>query len=101
MKLWIRTTKGDKTTNSVTTELDKATITAEAVTELLRDALSPLDIPTPSVLHTHVVHLARFNIARFRPYDFVEHVDFDALVVEIMRGEDEKRPHKRIPLDEV
>ncbi len=99
MKLWIRTQKGEKILNSVTVDIP-AVPDADSLTALLRETLMPLDVPTPAVLASHAVHLNRFNLCRFKKADFVEHVDFDSMTIEIMRGEKEKRGHKRNPLDE-
>lgn len=99
MKLWIRTNIGEKTAHSVTADAP-AEMTADALTSVMRDVLLPLDVPTPAILPAHVNHLKKFNTARFKPADFIEHVDFDAMTVEILRSDREKRPHSRNPLDE-
>ena len=90
---------GDRTLNSATVETGEQ-LTASALTSILRETLLPMDIPTPSVLETHVKHLKNFNVARFKPADFVEPVDFDALSIELIRGDGKKRPHRRNPMDE-
>ena len=41
-----------------------------------------LDLPTPVVLSSHASSFTQFNIARFKPGDFVESVDFDELTME-------------------
>ncbi len=97
MKIWIHTTRGDKTIISVTAEIN-GNLTADTLLASLRDTLLPIDVPSPNVLAAHATHLDKFNIARFKPADFVEYVDFDCMTVELLR---EKRPHKRNPLDEV
>lgn len=99
MKLWIRTQKGEKILHSVTMEV-AAVPNADELTAMLRETLMPLDVPTPAVLASHATHLNRFNLCRFKKADFVEHVDFDSMTIEVMRGEKEKRTHKRTPLDE-
>lgn len=99
MKLWIRTQKGEKILHSVTVDVD-ALPEADELTALLRETLMPLDVPTPAVLSSHSTHLKRFNLCRFKRADFIEHVDFDAMTIEVMRNEKEKRGHKRNPLDE-
>ncbi len=99
MKLWIRTQKGEKILHSVTVDVT-AVPDADALTMLLRETLLPMDVPTPAVLVSHVMHLNRFNLCRFKKADFIEHVDFDSMTIEVMRNEKEKRGHKRTPFDE-
>ena len=50
--------------------------------EYVRLACHETDIPTPVVLSSHANSFTRYNIARFRPSDFVEHVDFDEMTLE-------------------
>lgn len=50
--------------------------------EYTRSICETLDIPTPVILLSHVNNYNEFNIARFKPHDFVESVDFGALVLE-------------------
>ncbi len=46
------------------------------------DICYALDIPTPVVLKSHIVNFAKFNHVKFAPRDFLETVDFDALLFE-------------------
>ena len=89
MKIWIRTTNGDKTGASVNAEITE--ITPKLLTETLREVLLPLDIPTPIVLNGHANHLKSFNIVRFKPSDFVESVDFSAMIIEVHKEKKEKK----------
>lgn len=101
MKLWIKTFSGDKlVTSDVSAEFSDGTMTCERLAFLMRETLSEKDIPTPNVITSNAVQLARFNVTRFRPEDFVERVDFDMMYVEVLRSDAEKRPHRRSPLDE-
>ncbi len=100
MKLWIKTLNGDKLTNSVVIPAPTP-ITADTVTAALRDVLIDHDVPTPNVLASHARNLAAFNITRFTPYDFVESVPFKQMILELLKDDKEKSPHKRHYLDEV
>ena len=44
-----------------------------------------LDMPSPIVLKAHVFDFAKFNFVKFIPSDFVESVDFDQFVVELVK----------------
>ena len=48
----------------------------------LEEICGELDIPTPVILKNHIFNYGRFNIAKFRPADFVEHVEFDSFQLE-------------------
>ncbi len=48
----------------------------------LSDICHELDIPTPVVLQSHIRNYNLFNIAKFKPSDFVEKVNFDTLQLE-------------------
>lgn len=50
--------------------------------EYVRETCHEMDIPTPVVLSSHVSAFTQFNITRFKKGDFVEHVEFDELVLE-------------------
>lgn len=104
MRLWIKIVCGDKLTHSLTGESfsPREPLNADKLTAMLREILSAADLPTPAVLAKHVRHLSSFNITMFMPEDFVEHVDFDRMTVELAPDSDsEKRPHRRTYLDEV
>ena len=96
MKTWIKAIKEGRTTKDTVVDIDDFSV--GALTEKLRDALLPLDLPTPVIIENKANHLVKFNTVRFKPDDFVESVDFDCLVLEIIR--DKKPIHKRNPLDE-
>lgn len=84
MKAWIKVIKNEKTVQSVTFELTD--LSAHALVQKMRDALLPLDLPTPLVIKAKALHLNTFNTVRFTPDDFVEPVDFDLMSVELIRA---------------
>ncbi len=96
MKAWIRTIKENKTVADTIAEITN--FSAKELTESLRENLLPLDIPTPVIIEDKAKHLEKFNIVRFKRDDFVESVDFDSMVIELLR--EKKPPHKKTPLDE-
>ena len=48
----------------------------------LSEICEALDVATPVLLKTHIFNYAKFNMVKFIPRDFAEHVDFDRLVIE-------------------
>ena len=53
------------------------------VSELAR----AMEEPTPIVLKAHIFDFAKFNYIKFLPSDFVETVNFDQFVVELVKDE--------------
>ena len=97
MKTWIRTIKDGKTLKDTVTDITDFSV--NALTDKLRDVLLPMDIPTPVIIEAKAKHLVSFNVVRFKRDDFIESVDFDVMIIELLR--EKKPPHKRNPLDEV
>jgi hypothetical protein len=81
VKIWIKLIKEDKIVKDIVVEKDEPFDYA-SFADYLTEGLFPLDEPTPVVLKNHVFDFAKFNVARFRPSDFVESVDFDYMWVE-------------------
>ena len=44
-----------------------------------------LDSPTPLIIKTHIFNFAKFNFVKFTKADFVETLDYDELVVELIK----------------
>ena len=44
-----------------------------------------LDAPTPIVIKTHIFNFAKFNFVKFVKSDFVEKIDFDYMVAELIK----------------
>lgn len=81
VKLWARTIKNNKTTRSHDYQRDVKMEWADFfdhVAELCHE----MDLPTPVIIKTHLFNYAKFNYVRFLKSDFVEHVDFDYLIIE-------------------
>lgn len=80
-KIWLKTNKDKKI---VTNELIfyEGKYDPDEFDEYVRYACHETDIPTPVILSSHAASFTKYNIARFKPADFVEHVDFDELTLE-------------------
>ena len=50
--------------------------------ECLEAVYKELDVAEPVWVKKHAMDLARYKRTRFLPEDFLEHVDFDSLVIE-------------------
>ena len=89
MKLWIKTQSGEKITADAVITVS-GQLTANTLSQVLRENLDKMDIPTPMVLPVHAKKLKSFNVVRFRPDDFVEYVDFDVMIIELIRDKQAK-----------
>lgn len=50
----------------------------------LQDICYTMDVSTPVTLPTHFKHFQKFNRVKYIPRDFVEEVDFTALILEFV-----------------
>ena len=89
MKLWIKTQSGEKITADAVITVS-GQLTANTLSQVLRENLDKMDIRTPMVLPVHAKKLKSFNVVRFRPDDFVEYVDFDVMIIELIRDKQAK-----------
>lgn len=81
MRLWAKVIKGEKIIRHAVVEVDNLS-TFSGITRAFMDAAQALKIPTPIITRTSAQFFFDFNSVRFKPSDFVESVDFDALVIE-------------------
>ncbi len=93
MKLWIKII-GDGRIKKQTIYSPERFDFDEILT-YLEEACNILDEPTPLLLKKHLRHLSEFNNTTFKPVDFVEHVDFDKMVVEIFDENSHKEKEKK------
>ena len=81
MKVWAKTICEEKITRDVVYDYEHASNLDEFVA-VLRGICEALDIPTPVATRVNFNHYVMFNNTRFKPRDFVEHVDFDMFELE-------------------
>ena len=84
IKLWYKTIKGEKITNSEIREFS-ASFSEQSFLVQLREVCDKFNISTPVLLRTHFKHLQTFNVLHFKPADFIGEVDFDKMDVEIVK----------------
>ena len=89
MKLWIKIQSGEKITSDAVITLN-GHLSSNTLTDVLRENLDAMDLPTPMVLPIHTKKLKSFNVVRFRPDDFVEYVDFSVMIIELIRDKQAK-----------
>ncbi|HIV64338.1 MAG TPA: hypothetical protein H9693_06220 [Firmicutes bacterium] len=81
VKIWVKTMKNKKIAKNEIVHFEGRYDEAD-FDEYVRVCCHELDLPTPVVLSSHASSFTQFNIARFKPGDFVESVDFDELTME-------------------
>lgn len=80
-KIWAKTIKDHKITASyLYHSADK--FNCDDFLSYLAEICNDMDIPTPVLLKSHVKNYLYYNVAKFRPSDFVESVPFDILQLE-------------------
>ncbi len=89
MKLWIKTIKGEKITQSVLYDV-KGLYSPQNLLEYLTEICFNLDIPRPIVIQKHLLDMEKFNHTIFKANDFVETVDFDKLWIEVAISKNKK-----------
>lgn len=81
IRLWAKTTKGQKLTRSYIYEsIDN--FNKETFYLHVQELCHKLDIPSPVVLNYHIENFINFNNCVFTTRDFVESINFDKLVIE-------------------
>lgn len=81
VKIWVKTLKNKKIVKNEIVVCE-GKYDEGRFDEFVRISCHELDLPTPVVLSSHASSFTQFNIARFKPADFVEAVDFDELTLE-------------------
>ena len=81
MKIWGKLMKEDKLLKSVLFESPRVLSSPNFIKDL-QEICYMMDVSTPVSLPTHFKHFDRFNRVKYIPRDFVEEVDFTALILE-------------------
>lgn len=83
MKFWVKTQIVDKLIKSKIVETTKSP-NRNNFGEIIRDICLEMDEPSPVIIDTHFKHFNEFNIVRFKREDFVESVDFEKMIIELV-----------------
>ena len=90
MKLWIKIQSGEKITSDAVITLN-GHLSSNTLSDVLRENLDAMDLPTPMVLPIHARKLKSFNIVRFKADDFIESINFSSMVIELIPDEKKMR----------
>ena len=83
IKIWGKLLVDDKVIKGKTVEVDE---TSTTFFDMLKQLSGLLNIPTPVLLDKHVYDFNLFKICTFKPDDFVESVNFDRFVLELLKN---------------
>ncbi len=83
MKIWAKLMKEDKMLRSELFE-SPLVATPSNFAKDLQEVCYILDVSTPVSLPTHYKHFIKFNRIKYIPRDFIEEVDFTALILELV-----------------
>lgn len=81
MRLWAKLVKNEKIIKHGLVEVENLS-TFSGITKAFMDVAEHMKIPTPIITRTSAQFFFDFNSVRFKQCDFVEPIDFDALVIE-------------------
>jgi hypothetical protein len=81
MKIWAKLIKNEKIIKHGIVEAENLN-TFSGITRAFMDVAEEMKIPTPVITRTSAQFFFDFNSVRFKQDDFVEKIDFDALVIE-------------------
>lgn len=83
IKIWGKILVEDRIINSKTVVVDES---STSFFEMLQDLSYKLNIPTPILMDKHVHDFNLFHFCYFRPDDFVESVNFEKFVIELVKS---------------
>jgi len=81
IKIWGKVVKNEIIKKHMAIEIDE---TATTFFDMLRTISEKLNLPTPVLLDKHVYDFNVFHICIFNPDDYVEVVNFDKFILELV-----------------
>ncbi len=81
MKIWAMIMQKDKLVKDLIYNSDLS-LNSKNYQKILQEISYNLDIATPVNLPTHFNHFIKFNRVKYIPRDFIEQIDFTALILE-------------------
>ena len=85
IRLWSKLYKDHKIVKDVTLNTRAETMDYSLFFDYICEMAHALDAPSPVVIKTHIFNFAKFNFVKFVKSDFVESVNFDYMMVELIK----------------
>ncbi len=83
IKIWAKILIEGKVIKSAVSEINPKSTT---FFDMLKELTAKLNIPTPVLLEKHVYDFNLFHISTFKPFDFIEDVNFDSFTLELLNN---------------
>ena len=85
IKFWAKVLKDHKIIKQTTAQNDVDRIDWSLFYDYMSALSRSMDLPSPIVIKAHIFDFAKFNFVKFTPSDFIEPVNFDQMVVELIK----------------
>lgn len=85
IRFWGKCIKNKKIIRSKTMAVNVEKIDWSLFYDYISELSHKLDSPTPIIIKSHIFNFAKFNFVKFTKSDFVESLDYDELVVELIK----------------
>ena len=85
IRLWGKLYKDHKIVRQVTLNTRAETMDYSLFFDYISEIAHSLDSPSPVVIKPHIFNFAKFNFVKFTESDFVEKINFDYLMVELIK----------------
>ncbi len=85
IKLWAKLYKDHKILRHTTLNIYEEKMDYSLFFDYVSHLSHELDAPTPLVIKDSIFNFAKFNYVKFVPSDYVEKIDFDYLIIELVK----------------
>ena len=85
IQLWAKLYKNNRMVNNTTLTINTSKLDYSLFFDYIAEMCHMLDIPTPLIVKDNIFNFAKFNFVKFQKSDFVEHCDFDHLLIELIK----------------
>lgn len=85
IRFWGKLYKDHKIVRDITLNTREEKMDYSLFFDYVSEIAHALDSPTPVIVKTHIFNFAKFNFVKFVKNDFVERIDFDYMLVELIK----------------
>ncbi len=85
IKLWAKICKNNKVIRHTTLIIRESKMDYSLFFDYVSALCHDLDSPTPLIIKDSIFNFAKFNFVKFTESDFVEAIDYDYLLIELVK----------------
>ncbi|MBR7135702.1 MAG: hypothetical protein IKD14_01085 [Clostridia bacterium] len=85
IKLWAKTYKNHRIVKQTTFIVRDSKLDYSQFFDYVAQMCHELDSPTPIIIKDNIFNFAKFNFVKFVAGDFIETVDYDYLMIELVK----------------